>query len=159
MNISKISKTLKAFIIGTAALELALLIFATPWIGQSLVSAAPDYADCYYPWLIFIWGVGIPCYIVLAFAWKIATNIGSGNAFSFDNARLFGYIYAVTITDIIIFDIINIAFIVMNMSHPGIFIISLGVSFAGIAFAVCAKVLAAMCENAAQLKEENELTI
>ena len=49
MNISKISKTLKAFIIGTAALELALLIFAAPWIGQSLVSAAPDYADCYYP--------------------------------------------------------------------------------------------------------------
>lgn len=159
MDISKISKILKAFILGTGTLGLAFFIFAMPLIGQSLVRAAPDYAHCYNPWLIFVWIVGIPCYIVLIFAWKISANIGVDNAFSLDNAKLFGYIYVVTITDVCIFLAINTVFIFMNMSHPGVFIISLGISFVGVAFAFCAKVLSAMCENAAQLKEETELTI
>ena len=58
-----------------------------PDYGRSLVSLYPEFADRYRPWLIFLWGTGIPCLAALALGWRIASGIGRDRSFTEENAR------------------------------------------------------------------------
>ncbi len=155
----KMSGILKGFIICTGALGLMMFFVGIPEIGKSILSMAPEFEYCYYPWLIFTWSCSIPYYIILFFAWKISDNIGKEKAFSHENELWFRRIFVTTATGVIFFLIINLIFFLMNMSHPGIMILSMIIIFAGSAFSFCARVLEKMCSVAASLKEQNDLTI
>ena len=155
----KISGILKGFIICTGVLGLVLFLVGFPEIGKSILAIAPEFDYCYYPWLIFIWLCAIPCYAILFFAWMISDNIGREKAFSYENEKWFKQIFITTAYGILFFFAGNITLLLLNMSHPGVMIISIIIIFAGSAFAFCAKVLEKMCSLAAELKEQNELTI
>ena len=53
----------------------------------------------------------------------------------------------------------NVVFLFMNMSHPGVTLGSLIVVFIGVAITVASAVLSRLVKNAADLQEQNELTI
>ncbi|SKC08408.1 Protein of unknown function [Lachnospiraceae bacterium] len=155
----KMSGILKGFIVCTAILGLVLFLVGLPEIGKSILRVGPEFAYCYYPWLIFLWLCAVPFYIILAFAWMIADNIGREKAFSYENEKLFNKIFKTTAAGVIFFFAGNVLFLLLNMSHPGVLILSIIIIFIGSAFAFCARVLEKMCSIAAELKEQNELTI
>ena len=130
-----------------------------PELGNDLVSHYPEYSSAYYLWIGFLWLTAVPCYIVLYFVWKISDNIGKDNFFSKENAVSMKHISTLAAGDSIFFFAGNIIYLVIGFNHPSIVLAALAVVFIGISIAVAAAVLSHLILKAAQLKEENDLTI
>ena len=150
---------LKIILVGVGICGLVVYFVVFPSYGESLVNDYPEFANRFWPWLIFLWISGIPCYAVLLFGWKIATNIGRDQSFSNANAKYLKWIAWLAAGDGIFFFVGNIIFLFTNMSHPGVALFSLLVVFAGVAVAVASAVLSHLVQKAAVLQEQSDLTI
>ena len=159
MNQSNLSKWLKFITFAVGIMGIIVFLFILPAIEKDIVAANPEYAYCFWPWLIFIWILVISCYIVLFKFWGICSQIELDNSFSIVNARALSSISKLAIFNCILCFLGNVVFYIFNMSHPGIVIGFLFVIFAGIAIAIVAAALAHLVENASNLREENDLTI
>ena len=155
MNQKNLSLWLRLIIIGMAVCGLGVYFYFLPVMGKSLAQAQPEFAGCYYPWLIFLWATALPCYAALFFCWKTAVQIGRDNAFSETNAKNLKIISQLAQADVCLFFIGNAVLLVINMSHPGVLLASLLIDFAGIAIAVAANALSCLIQNAAHIKAEN----
>ena len=159
MEQKTLSKWLKLILLGMGICGLAVYLMVVPSFGDSLRSQYPEFAGRYWPWLIFIWVSGIPCYAVLVLGWRIAANIGRDASFSLENARFLRSIAVLAALDAAYVFLGNLAMLFLDMSHPGVVLLSLLVVFAGAAVAVAAGALSHLVQKAARLQEENDLTI
>ena len=159
MEQKTLSKWLKLILLGMGICGLAVYLLVAPSFGESLRSQYPEFADRYWPWLIFLWVSGIPCYAVLVLGWRIAANIGRDASFSLENARFLRSIAVLAALDAAYVFLGNLAMLFLDMSHPGVVLLSLLVVFAGAAVAVAAAALSHLVRKAALLQEENDLTI
>ena len=159
MNLKSLSVWIKIVLIGFALCGAAILLFAVPAIGKSIISAYPEFSGAYLPWLIFLWIAVIPCYAVLVLGWLIASNIARDNAFSSANAKLLKAIAILAAVDSVYFFIGNIVLLLLNMNHPGIVLLSLIVVFIGAAICVASTALSKLTSRAADIEDENRYTI
>lgn len=159
MNQSNLSKWLKIISIGVGVAGVLTYFLIIPEIGRTWADQNPEFAYCFWPWLIFIWVTGIFCYIALFDFWKICNEIHNNNSFSEKNAKLLSKISCLAVVDSGIFFVGNIVFLLLSMSHPGILLASFLVDFAGIAIAVVSAALSHLVYKAADLKSESDLTI
>lgn len=154
-----LSKQLKAVIIGMAICGALIYFWAFPSIGHMIIRSYPETESYYFPWLIFLWISGIPCYLVLCFMWQIAKSLSGNRAFSYENSKRFSRISALATGDSVFFFAGNIVLLLMNINHPSVVLCSLGIVFAGITIAVISKAFAYLARQAAQLQEQSDLTI
>lgn len=159
MTQKNLSTWLKIIIIGIAACGILLCGILFPMVGRDIVTAAPEFSDWYYLWLAVLWLAAVPCYLVLYNGWKITVEIGRDHSFSMDNAIYLKRISMLAIGDTAYFFLVNLVLFFLNKNHPGILIASLFVDFAGVAAAVVSAVLSHLVQKAAELQQENELTI
>lgn len=159
MDQKKLAKWLKFIIIGVGFCGLAVFLGVIPMLGQGIVFDYPEFAYCYWPWLIFLWICAVPCFIALVLAWKVAMRIGEDRSFCMENAVLLRKISYLAAGDTAFFFIGNIVLMFMNMNHPGIVLGSLIIDFVGIAVAVAAAALSHLITKAAVLQEDSDLTI
>ena len=154
-----LSKWLKAIAIGIGICGLIVYLLISPALGYNLFRDNIDMSNWYWPWLIFVTIIAIPCYMSLFEFWKICCEVGRDNSFSRENAKSLKRISQLVIIGCIILIIGNVVLFFLNINHPGIAIIMLIILFVGIAIAVFAATLSHLILNACKLKEENELTI
>ena len=154
-----LSRWLKLVVVGVGICGLVVYALILPLYGQSLVGSNPEMAYRYWPWLIFLWLTGVPCYIALVIGWKIAVNIGLDRSFTANNARYLKRIALLAAGDTVFFFVGNIVLLFANMSHPGVVLFSLLIVFAGVAVSVAAAALSHLVLKAAQLQEQSDLTI
>lgn len=154
-----LSKWLKSIAIGIGSIGLIIYLLIIPLWGNDLVQANPNLANWYWPWLIFIWITGIPCFMVLFEFWKICCEIGKDNSFSKENVNSLKRISQLLVIDCTILFVGNVVLFLLKMNHPGIALIMLFIMFAGIAVAVLSAALSHFVLKACKIKEENELTI
>ena len=159
MEQKTLSRWLKVILVGVGLCGLVVYGAVLPLCGQSILGANPDMADRYWPWLIFLWATGVPCYIALFIGWRIAANIGRDRSFSEDNALHLKRIALLAAGDTVFFFVGNIALLFANMSHPGVVLGSFLVVFAGVAVSVAAAALSHLVLKAALLQEQSDLTI
>lgn len=159
MGQASLSKWLKWIICGIAVCGAAIYFYFVPTFGNEVAEANPEYSYCFAPWLAVIWVTAIPCYLVLYFGWKIVTEIGRDNSFSMENSKYLKYISILALVDTGYFFLANMVLMLLNMNHPGIFLASLLVEFAGVAVAVVTAALSHLVQKAAEIQKENELTI
>ena len=159
MEQKALSKWLKIILIGVGICCLIGYFLIIPAFGKSIVGDYPEFSGWYWPWLIFLWGTGIPVYIALCFGWKIAVNIGNDRSFSMENAKLLKWIAWLAAGDAIYFFTGNLVLWFSGMNHPGVILMLLLVVFAGVAVAVAAAALSHLVKKAAVLQEESDLTI
>lgn len=159
MNQISLSKWLKGIIAGMAVCGGIIYFYLIPYLGKEITWANPEFAYCYWPWLIVLWISAIPCYVALFFGWKIVVEIGKDNSFSRKNAEYLKRISVLAVTDSVFFFGANLVLMMMGMNHPGVFLLSLFVDFAGIAAAIVSASLSHLVQKAAEIREENELTI
>ena len=159
MEQKALAKWLKFILIGVGICGLIVYFFVAPSYGRSLVLQYPEFSNRFWPWLIFLWASGIPCYAVLIFGWKIAANIGRDQSFTNENAGYLKWISWLAAGDGIFFFAGNIALLLADKSHPGVALFSLLVIFAGVAVAVAAAALSHLVKKAAALQEQSDLTI
>ena len=159
MKHTTLRRWLKIVIIGMGFCGLFVYGWCIPNICNKLCQLYPEYTLQFYAWMLFLLITVIPCYMVLLFAWRIANNIGKGEAFSYDNGKAFRGIFWMAATDALFFFGGNVIFLLCNLSRPIIFLVSLILLFFGIAIAVCAKAMSHLVDNAAAIQEENNGTI
>ncbi len=159
MNQKSLSRWLKAIIIGMGIIGLIFYGLVVPELGNDFVSHYPEYINGCYLWLGLLWLTAVPCYIVLYLAWKISNNIGKDNSFSKENAVSMKYISTLALGDSIFFFAGNIIYLIIGFNHPSVVLAALVVVFIGVSIAVAAAVLSHLILKAANLKEENDLTI
>ncbi len=150
---------LKFIIIGAAICGLVIYFLLFPHFTDYLVRQNSILERNKLPWLIMIWISAIPCYIVLVFSWLISDNIGKDRSFSEENARYLKWISYMAIIDVIYFFISNGIFLLNDMSHPFAMGIVIIICFVGTGISVLAAALSHLVMKAAQIEEENELTI
>ncbi len=159
MKQKTLSNWLKCILVGAALCGAVVYFGVLPIFGNELRGFYPESGNPYFPWLIFLWISGVPCYAVLVCGWKIAGNIGADRSFSQSNAKLLQYISVLSAVDAVFFFVGNVLLLFLNMSHPSIALASLLVVFAGAAIAVASAVLSYLVKKAADLQEQNDLTI
>lgn len=159
MEQSSLSKWLKSIAIGIGTIGLIIYFCIIPLWGKELVRANHELARCYFPWLIFIWITGIPCFLVLIEFWKICCEIGRDNSFSKQNINSLKRISQLLIIDSIILFVGNVILFFAHMNHLGVALIMLFIMFAGIAVAIGSASLSHLVLKAYKMKEENDLTI
>lgn len=159
MEQKHLSNWLKLILVGVAICGLVVYIFVVPMYGLRLRSLYPEFSNRFWPWAIFIWVSGIPCFTILGYAWKIATNIGNDQSFTNQNASSLKTISILSASDAAFFFVGNIVLLIMNMSHPGVLLASLVIVFVGVAVAVAAAALSHLVKNATVLQEQSDWTI
>ena len=128
-------------------------------ILEQLIERYPEFSGWYWPWLIFLWAVGIPCYAVIILLLKIASKIANNRSFSIENANYLKWISWIAAIDSAFFFVGNAVFMLLGMSHAGVLIGMMILLLFGIAISVAAAVLSHLVKKAAALQEENDLTI
>lgn len=159
MSQFKLSRWLKAIIIGSGICGTIIYLYIFPFWGNDIAVSNSEFAFWYWPWLIFLWLTAIPCYATLICSYKIANEIGRDNSFSSKNAKLLKLISIYAAADSAFLFIGNIIFLLLNMNHPGIVLVSFFVVFIGIAITVASAALSHLVYKASQIREENDLTI
>lgn len=159
MKQDSLAKWLKGIIIGIGICGLLICLAILPMFAKDILYIGSGMEHYYWPWMVFIWISAIPCYVVLFYGWKVASNIGCDNSFCENNAVYLKRISYMAVIDSIYFFVGNVVLYLMNVSHPSVFMGSLLVIFAGISVAVAAAALSHLVMKAAALQEQSDLTI
>ena len=160
MTQKTLANLLKAVIIGTGLFGLIVFGIFVPRFGYNITEHSPEMQYCFWPWLIFLWLCALPCFASLFFGWKIASNIGKDNSFSFDNAKELKIISILAAADTAFFIIGNWVLLFLDMNHPGVVIIIGGMAgFIGAAVSVVCASLSHLVYKSALMQSENDLTI
>ena len=152
-------KWLKIVVIFVGMCGLLVYGWGLPNIFAVICKAYPQFTSWRTPWLTFLWVTAIPCYGVLVCTWKIARNIGRGAAFSYDNGNQLKRIARFAAADAAFLFVGNIVFGICGMNRVAMACASLVVVTLGVAIAVCAKAMAQLVYQAADIQEENNGTI
>ncbi len=159
MTQASLSKWLKGIIVGIGGCGAIIYFYLVPLFGNEVAGAYPEFSNCYWPWLAVIWVSAVPCYLALYYGWRITAEIGRDRSFSMENARYLKSISILAVVDSSYFFVANLVLLLLGMNHPGILLASLFVEFAGVAIAVVAAALSHLVQKAAEIQEENDLTI
>lgn len=159
MKQRSLSVLLKIIIICAFLFGIAICFFLLPVIASETVEPYPELKTEYYTWLAFIWAASLPCFVALIPAWKIADSIRKDMNFTAKNARRLKFIYKLAAGDTAFFFIGNVILLLINFSHPGIFLFSLIIVFAGFAVTIVTAALAYLIDKGTVIREENDLTI
>lgn len=159
MEQRKMVKWLKFLVIFVAICGLILCTVVIPVVGRELSGMSPELGRYFKPWVTFVWVLAIPCFAALVHAWMIFSNIEKDKAFSMENAKHMEKISYLAGADTIALISGNIVLLILNMNHPSVFLVFLMIGIIGIGISVAAAVLSHLIQKAANLQDENDLTI
>lgn len=159
MDQKALSNWLKLILAGMGLCGLVVYAAVLPWLGLVIAQQNPEMSHRFWPWLIFLWTTGLPCYIALFCGWRVASNIGRDRSFSQDNARLLKWISLLAAGDAAFFFAGNAVLLLLSLSHPGVALFSLLGVFAGVAVSAAAAALSHLVRKAADLQEQSDWTI
>ena len=124
-----------------------------------MVDLAPEFGGYFWPWLIFLWILSVPCYMALWMAWKIFTDIEKDKAFTMENAKRMGNVSFLAAADAVLLVVGNAVYLILHMNHPGVLLASFFIALVGIAIAIAAAMLSHLIRKAARLQDESDWTI
>lgn len=156
ISLKKISGSLKFIIIAMGLCALALQSVASLMF---IISEADDIEKYRLPWMCLIWATAIPMIPALYYSWRTAVNIGKNKAFCTDNAKNLKNIAISSAADTVLVLLGNIIFIAIGISHPSVFLFCMVIELIGLAIFIAALGLSQLIVKAAELQEENDLTI
>ena len=90
MEQHRLIKWLKFLVIFATGCGMVMDLGVLPGVGSWMVDLAPEFGGYFWPWLIFLWILSVPCYMALWMAWKIFTDIEKDKAFTMENAKRMG---------------------------------------------------------------------
>jgi len=164
MSPKSLCRRVRAAVISLAVVGSIVCFYLIPGFGENIARANPEFAYCFWPWLIFLWLTAAPCYAILALAWRVSTAIGNEQVFTAQTARwvavaarlLFadaGFFFAGNLLlalAVVFFPLPNDT----HMSHPAVLVISLLICIIAVSLASIAMVLSRYIAKAAALEEE-----
>lgn len=159
MKSDALARWLKLIIVGVGICGLLTYMIILPRFGVYLVDQNSMLEKNLTPWMVLLWVSAVPCYAVLYLGWKIATNIGNDESFTIDNSKYLKWIAYLALGDSVFVFVAHVIFLILDMSASVVMLVIIVVVFIGIAISTGAAALSHLVMKAAQIKEENDLTI
>lgn len=150
-------KWLKILVLFAAVCGLGLAGGVRHWQDSGWWRAT-EFSYCFWPWLIFLWVLSIPCFWALYLAWKIFGNIEKDHAFTTENAEYMGRISFLAVADAVVLLVGNVLFWLMCESSRNM-LLCFVVTLIGIGFSVAAAALSHLIWKAADLQDQSDWTI
>ena len=159
MEQHRLIKWLKFLVIFAAGCGMVMDLGVLPGVGSWMVDLAPEFGGYFWPWLIFLWILSVPCYMALWMAWKIFTDIEKDRAFTMENEKRMGNVSFLAAADAVLLVVGNAVYLILHMNHPGVLLASFFIALVGIAIAIAAAMLSHLIRKAARLQDESDWTI
>ena len=158
MEQKKLALWLKLVIGGCALCGIVLFVYVLPVWLLSLTDRYPGFHN--WAWSGLLWALAVPCYLVLALGARIADGIGHDRSFTLQNARRMHTVATLALCDTALLAAGSVVLTLTEAATPAVLLLAAGiVCFIGLAFAVAAACLSHLVLKAANLQEENDLTI
>lgn len=159
MEQKRIANVLKFFSIVTALVGALFFLWFVPGVIAGCAQTIPGTAFLRWPGTIGMWASGLLCYLALWEFWRICTRIGRDNSFCMENARSMKHIGQLAFAAVILILVGCVYLVCVGCFWPPQAVIVFFVVFIACGFGVVCLALSRLIQNAAKLKEENELTI
>lgn len=154
-------KRLSHLLIGAGAAACAglavLFLLYAPVLGLEVRDMMPEYAFLFWPALLYVWAIGG---MYMAAMWqymRISLRIGQDNSFCAENAQSLRVIGYLLLAGAGMWALLMIAAVAVK-AGPEALVLLLAAMASG-ALGVLAYAIGLLVQRAAQLQEENELTI
>jgi len=156
MTSKNLGNLMRLSVIAAAISGLFLCIYVIPSWGRSIIDANPELSGWFWPWLIFAWLVALPCFAVLVYVWKVSGAVSKDTVFTILTAKWVKTGAVLLLSDAALIFIGNVVLLLLDMSHPGILLLSIIGDIFAVALALLAAVLSRYLTKAAVLQEESE---
>ena len=163
MSQKELSVLLKAVVAVLAVFLAAVLVFFVPMLGRIV---ADYYAGDPLKEAVFGYAVpgivalsSLPGFIALWLAWQIFTQIGRNNSFCVENAGRLRLISRLALGDTCVYVILAVAVLALGPKHPSVPLIFIALTLFGAAVTIACAALSHLTQKAADLKNDNDLTI
>lgn len=130
-----------------------------PALARETAQSNPELAYLQGPCLIFFWCALAVVVAALGYAYRIFADIGQDRSFTAANARRLRIISHLALGDTAAWLVGTVALSFLAPLHPMIFLGLLAILVVGVAVTVAASVLSHLTQKAADLQDENNLTI
>ena len=162
MKKKTMTRLLHAAVLIGGVLLAVLFFWGVPMYGKYMATTeAPEFAYAYWPCLIWAWAFAAPVFIALIPVWRVCSSISApGGAFPRANGRDLRLIAYLAFADAAIFPAGMLTVGFMGAGSPGLVVlVTPAVIFACLAVGLAAFCLGRLVDEAAGLKEDNDLTI
>lgn len=142
-----------------AAVGVIVFFVVAPWTAVFARQLFPECRAFFWPGLAYTWVVaGLYALALFNFA-RIVGNIVRDRSFCQDNARRMSRISALALLAMLWFTVGLACLALMRMTTPGLWLLFAFLIFMSLVIALLARALARLTERAAEIKEENDLTV
>ena len=161
MKKTTMTRLLHAVLIVAAVLAGMMFFWWLPMMGMEMAFASPEFAWAYWPCLIWAWVFALPIFAAVYPAWQVASSISRPEgAFTRLNARCLRAIAILAFADAVIFPAGMVIVGFMGAGQPGLTVlVTPAVMFVCAAVGIAALVLSHLVDDAAEMKEDQDLTI
>ena len=128
-------------IVFLALCGLFLCAYLVPHWVKGIIYSYPEFNHWFWPWLILAWLVALPCFFLLSLVWKWAGAVIQDTVLTLTTANWVKTGSRLLFIDAGILFLGNIVLLLLNMNHPGVFIILLVGDILLISFALIAEAL------------------
>ena len=159
MKQAEIAKWLKGITMVLALMGIVFFFVVMPMMAGDVAEANKEAAFLRWPGIIYGWGIGVLCYAVLFWFWKVCVEIGRDNSFSKENANSFKMISRLTLVMAVVWFVGLVVLQVGHFVNPFVGIFMILAMLISMIIAIMAAALSHLILKAYELKLENELTI
>lgn len=163
MGQKELSILLKAVVTVLAVFLAAVLVFFVPMLSATVL----EYYEGDTPPTIFFGYVipgivalsALPGFAALWLAWGIFSEIGRNNSFCDKNARSLKLISRLALMDTCVYAVMSVVVLALGPKHPSVPLIFVAITLFGAAVTTVCAALSHLTRKAADLKNDNDLTI
>ena len=150
-------RTLKGVVVFLAVLAAIFYGLVFPDLIRSVGAEAFDWLVT--PAIVAVSLSAIPIAVALVLFWRICTDIGRDNSFCHKNAWRLSGIGFCALADTAYCVVGTVTIFVITGGHPGVLLVAAAAILIGLAIALAAFLLSHLVLKAAEMKDENDLTI
>ncbi len=159
MTSRTLGSLMRISVIAAAISGLFLCIYVIPSWGWSIINSNPEFSGWFWPWLMFVWIIALPCFAVLVFVWKVSGAVTKDTVFTILTAKWVKTGAVLLLFDAALLFIGNVLLLLLDMNHPGILLLSIIGDIFVVTLAFLAAVLSRYLTKASVLQEESEGTL
>ena len=142
-----------------AAVGVIVFFVVAPWTAVFARQLFPAYRMFFWPGLAYTWVVAALYALALFDFARIVRNIVRDRSFCLENARRMNRISAFALLAMLWFAVGLACLALARMTTPGLWLLFAFLIFMSLVIALLARALARLTERAAEIKEENDLTV
>ena len=150
-------RTLKGVVVFLAVLAAIFYGFVFPLLVRD--GGAVDFSWLVTPAIVAVSISALPIVVALVLFWGICTDIGRDNSFCRRNAQRLSGIGFCAMADTAYCVVGTVTIFAITGGHPGVLLVATAAILVGLAIALAAFLLSHLVLKAAELKDENDLTI